>query len=584
MLNKIHPLFWLICLGIFLWPACEDDEPDPVTCLEELPVLGYSASICSPDFLDVDYRRENPVPGPDLKSSCPVDGPLDEPVYVALEVPANGVILLHQYLDHPVEIQLEVFGGTCPDDFEPLEFVEFIGGAQADVCQHTSDVFNEWLIRLTPEIEEVVLKITPLRYTDPMADEETGEGLISLAAFDGIPTQTTLDCDPAAQPRIIVSSGPDTDLGALISRTGLPVGKVCDCAEPQNLIALDLPPRVDLEGIGGKLKTKENTKIDTGDGPFQFGVDYIVEFEPTTGFDAAPSAEPIANTPLGSFETGGNGPVDGMNVRLAILDSGVDYGSQPDFDEFRPLSLPANACTNGFGPFGFDLINYIGDPADTQGHGTNVAGVAINQWPGEAYLEALHLRFYGTEGALFDGICGFYAAAAADAQIVNASWGVYVPELPEPLGDALGYLRNQGVVIVTSAGNLDQDIGSATGRKWPGSATALYDNILTVASYFYEAPPSDPTKAYFSNFSNSLVASSGPYAAVTTVLGGGMDWRLGTSISTPFISRQLAAYAVESGIGFGDPAGLIANFLNDTHVAAPVLAPFVVNGAYFPVN
>jgi subtilisin family serine protease len=60
-------------------------------------------------------------------------------------------------------------------------------------------------------------------------------------------------------------------------------------------------------------------------------------------------------------------PVIGTGVRIAIIDTGVDY-RHPDLG-------------GGFGPGfrvvgGYDFINDDDDPVDDNGHGSHVAGIA----------------------------------------------------------------------------------------------------------------------------------------------------------------------------------------------------------------
>jgi hypothetical protein len=173
-----------------------------------------------------------------------------------------------------------------------------------------------------------------------------------------------------------------------------------------------------------------------------------------------------------------NLPVDGRGMRVAIIDTGIDY-THPDLG-------------GGFGPGykvegGYDFVNNDSNPMDDNGHGTHVAGiVAANGTlkgvaPGADLLAYKALDFKGI-GFTSDIISALEKSVDPDGNpatndavdVINLSLGG-TGNPASPMSQAVDNAVSLGVVVVVAAGNYGDEymtIGS------PGNA----DKAITVAA------------------------------------------------------------------------------------------------------
>lgn len=179
-------------------------------------------------------------------------------------------------------------------------------------------------------------------------------------------------------------------------------------------------------------------------------------------------------------------PITGAGVRLAVLDSGVDY-NHPDLG-------------GGFGPgfrveLGMDFVDGDGDPMDEHGHGTHTAAVAAGDgtaggfpWPGVApgatILAGRVLNQFGT-GTQSDLIAGLEWAADPDGDpgtddgarvILTALGGFGYPD--DAVSTAVDTLAATGVLVVAGAGNYGGNGTRYQSILSPGTARGA----LTVAA------------------------------------------------------------------------------------------------------
>lgn len=214
------------------------------------------------------------------------------------------------------------------------------------------------------------------------------------------------------------------------------------------------------------------------------------------------------------------------NVVLAILDTGVEAG-HPDL---APNLTP-----------GYDFINDDSDPADDDGHGTHVAGIAgaiadngtgiagIGFSVGIMPVKVLNRR---GEGAYSDIAAGMVYAADNGARVINMSLSGSADSAT--LSDAVDYAWSQGVLLVAAAGNANSDA-----PEYP----AAYPLVMAVS-----ATDSNDNRAGFSNFGSNIC-----------VAAPGVD-----IFSTGYHpSPQFVSYATYSGTSQSSPhvAGLAALLL-----------------------
>ncbi|MET7617911.1 S8 family serine peptidase [Streptomyces sp. NPDC005408] len=161
---------------------------------------------------------------------------------------------------------------------------------------------------------------------------------------------------------------------------------------------------------------------------------------------------------------------DGKDVRLAVLDTGVDE-THPD------LQGRQEAEQN---------FSEAADAKDRVGHGTHVASIAAGTGaksaarfrgvaPGARVLDGKVLDDNGF-GSYSSIVAGMEWAAAQNADIVNLSLGGFNIELLDPLEETVNRLSaERGILFVAAAGNSGPEAKSV---ESPGSA----DAALTVGS------------------------------------------------------------------------------------------------------
>jgi thermitase len=209
------------------------------------------------------------------------------------------------------------------------------------------------------------------------------------------------------------------------------------------------------------------------------------------------------------------------NVTIAIVDSGVQ-ATHPDLAG-RVLA-------------GYDFANNDSNPADDNGHGTAVAGVAAAQGndgigvAGAAWNVAiLPVKTMGANGSgSYSAIAnGITYSADRGARIINLSLGGTATS--STLQNAVSYAWNKGCVLIAAAGNN----GTST-TVYP----AAYPNVIAVS-----ATTSADTMASFSSF-GSFVDLAAPGQDITTSWpGGGYVTISGTSFSSP-LTAGVAALAL----------------------------------------
>jgi subtilisin family serine protease len=209
------------------------------------------------------------------------------------------------------------------------------------------------------------------------------------------------------------------------------------------------------------------------------------------------------------------------SVTIAVVDSGVE-ATHPDLAG-RVLA-------------GYDFANNDSNPADDNGHGTAVAGVAAAQGndgigvAGAAWnvsilpVKTMNSSGSGSYSAIANGIT---YSADRGARIINLSLGG--SSTSSTLQSAVSYAWNKGCVLIAAAGNN----GTST-TVYP----AAYPNVIAVS-----ATTSADTMASFSSF-GSFVDLSAPGQDITTAYPGGSYVTIsGTSFSSP-LTAGVAALAL----------------------------------------
>jgi minor extracellular serine protease Vpr len=163
----------------------------------------------------------------------------------------------------------------------------------------------------------------------------------------------------------------------------------------------------------------------------------------------------------------------GEGIRIAIIDTGVDY-THPDLLGFGPEGKVIG---------GYDFVDNDEVPIDTNGHGTEVAGIiaAEGQLKGiapKAKILAYRVSDNG-ESVSSDLIIKAIEQAIVDkADIINISLGVN--RTNQKIDDVVNKAVKEGILVVTAAGNNGpalRTIGSPGINPNTITVGATYNNI-----------------------------------------------------------------------------------------------------------
>ncbi|MFC7081446.1 S8 family serine peptidase [Halorussus caseinilyticus] len=204
----------------------------------------------------------------------------------------------------------------------------------------------------------------------------------------------------------------------------------------------------------------------------------------------------------------------GSGADIAILDTGID-SDHPD--------LQANLGT------GKDFSGK-GTWEDGDGHGTHCAGIAnaVNNSEGvvgvstEATLHAGKVLGDDGSGSFSDVAAGLEWAADQGYDVASLSLGASSGS--STVKDAVDYAYNNGVLVVSSAGN-SGPCSDCVGYP------AAYSNAIAVSS-----TDSDDTLSSFSSTGSEVELAAPGGSIYSTYQGGGYDTLSGTSMSCPHVS------------------------------------------------
>ena len=187
----------------------------------------------------------------------------------------------------------------------------------------------------------------------------------------------------------------------------------------------------------------------------------------------------IADANPGHLTDANGTPLDGTGVKVAVIDTGIQSQTQ--------LSVAGGVVLNG---------ESTGYAADDDGHGTMVASIIAAQKvpggngmqgiaPGVQLLSIREAGCNAPSGNDEDTMAtGIDDAVDEGAEVINISQDGYDDD--SKLAAAVQYAYDNGVVIVTSAGNQgDRDTTDNNGTDYgvnPRTYPASYPNVLAVGA------------------------------------------------------------------------------------------------------
>lgn len=280
-----------------------------------------------------------------------------------------------------------------------------------------------------------------------------------------------------------------------------------------------------------------------------------------TGTAYQQSGAPVKATEAWNYSNNGS-----ERPIVAIIDTGVDT-THSVFQDSQAIwqnanEIPGNHIdddNNGYVDdiTGWNFYTNSGQMYDDDGHGTHVAGIVLgvsqdifDSQIAVSKIRIMPLKFLGSDGSgsTSSAIKAIYYAVNNGAQVINNSWGG--PNYSSALHEALTYAYENGVVLVSAAGNSGKNNDSST--MYP----ANYDvpsNISVAASNDWDM------LASFSNFGVSTVHISAPgVSIVSTTPNETFAYSSGTSMAAPFVaglaafiwreSPNLTGYQIKSAI------------------------------------
>lgn len=261
------------------------------------------------------------------------------------------------------------------------------------------------------------------------------------------------------------------------------------------------------------------------------------------------------------------------SISVAVIDTGVDW-DHPDLDANIWTNTPEDDWIDPYDPNsgnstdddsntfvddykGWDFVDIddpenLGycqtagddcedrdnDPMDFHGHGTHVSGIAsavtdnATGVAGMAWNVKIMALRAGCKISVYpygyleedDAVAAVQYAVDMDADVINTSWGSYVPS--SSIGDLVNYARDNGVIWVAAAANDNIEF-----PLYP----AVRNGVIAVA-----ATEEDDDKANFSNY-GSWVDVSAPGGGVgtdiySTMFNDTYGYMAGTSMATPLVA------------------------------------------------
>jgi len=275
----------------------------------------------------------------------------------------------------------------------------------------------------------------------------------------------------------------------------------------------------------------------------------------------------------------------GQGVRVAVLDGGFDL-DHPDLAPNINLALSADFTGEGLQytlPDVFSHGSHVAGTIAAADNGFGVIGVAPE-------AELVLVKVLGDEGSgSFAGIiAGIDHATSVDADIMNMSLGAVVPRTEDPrevtalavaVSHAVRYAKQQGTLVITSAGNeaADLDGDGDMVRFMNGLAGVTGISALTPLNWAAQ-PGQTLVPASYTNYGTSQVDFSAPGGSIDypgnegcvvaglarpcwvfdLVFSAGNDgwfWSAGTSMAAPH-ATGVAALIISANGGKMKPAAV----------------------------
>lgn len=269
-----------------------------------------------------------------------------------------------------------------------------------------------------------------------------------------------------------------------------------------------------------KSNTQQKPEIEEAD------FNHVANSSPMDG-NGEVCTEPVVNTP-----DIGNGDGSDFSTRVAIIDTGMDIDHQ-DLSAYnwQNAEEPIDQIDNDGNCIIDDAsgASFIGSERhsiiDLHGHGTHVSGIVVDELSANSNVSLIPVKAMDENGggSIFSMIGGLAYAKEEGAKVINMSLG-YSGVENLALRDALEGVREQGIVVVTSAGN--SGVNNDTLPHYPSSFTL--NNIVSIAAINTEGNELD----WYSNYGKHSVDFATDGTNICSAAPGGLyDIKSGTSMA-----------------------------------------------------
>ena len=210
-------------------------------------------------------------------------------------------------------------------------------------------------------------------------------------------------------------------------------------------------------------------------------------------------------------------------VTVAVIDSGIQK-AHPVFSGRTILD-------------GKDFVNNDNDPADDNGHGTEVCGVIAESTPANVSILPIKAMDAKGEGSYLEILHAVRYAEEHGADIINMSLGGYIDDSSEMeyCDDLFGSYE---AMIICAAGNENRDMDAPGVIEFPGelSSTVCVGSITAKKE-----------RSPFSNYGQAVDFAAPGSSVMLAKLNGTYGFDSGTSFSSPYLAS--AAAIVKAGHG-----------------------------------
>jgi hypothetical protein len=232
----------------------------------------------------------------------------------------------------------------------------------------------------------------------------------------------------------------------------------------------------------------------------------------------------------------GSGPNIKTEVRVAVLDSGIDIG----FELQRRVVAEKSFIEPQYGYDGFDTSTTDSRPENVP-HGTLIANLVADT-PNAEIVNGKVMGENGTATSL-GLVAAIYWAVEQNCSVITMSLGSS-PVLGDPLEEAIEWAFTRGSVVVSSAGN-EGESGIAGNSI---SSPSLFETCVSVAALYEDGTPAEfsSTGPTFGRYMKPDISANG-WATYSS------SRYYGTSFAAPRVAGAAAAligYSIDKNITY----------------------------------